>query len=60
MTFHLPWKLGVLKEVEAGDARRMVCGKDFPPSSKRTDAASSRRTWKHLRNGREENKLLEV
>ena len=40
MTFHLPWKLGVLKEVEAGDARSMVCGKDFPPSSKRTDAAS--------------------
>lgn len=40
MTFHLPWKLEVLKEVEAGDAKSMVCGKDFPPSSKRTDAAS--------------------
>lgn len=40
MTFHLPWKLGVLIEVEAGDARRMIGGKDLPPSSKRTDATS--------------------
>lgn len=40
MTFRLPWKLGVLIEVEAGDARRMVGGRDLPPSSKRTDATS--------------------
>ena len=38
MTFHLPWKLGVLIEVEAGDARRMIGGKDLPPSSKKHEA----------------------